>query len=195
MDNRKNAQTDSKFLDMQAYVGITKHIGGFEATDELLSLCRIEDAREVLNVGCGIGVRLRLYRQKHGCHVVGVDVSEKMIEWSRRRAREERVEPQVEFRTADVLDLPFEADRFDVVFAESVLIFVEDKAQAIRECVRVTKPGGYVGLSEGFWTVQPSPELLARVRVAVGPCVPTLEAWQALWKPPAAGAGGKNFPG
>ena len=30
---------------------------------------------------------------------------------------------------------------------ESVIAFVEDKQQAIRECVRVTKPGGYVGLA------------------------------------------------
>jgi ubiquinone/menaquinone biosynthesis C-methylase UbiE len=53
-----------------------------------------------------------------------VDISEKMIEWSRRRAREEGVEDKVEFRTADVLDLPFQADQFDVVIVESVLIFV-----------------------------------------------------------------------
>ncbi len=81
-----------------------------------------------------------------------------------------------------MLELPFEAGRFDVVFAESVMIFVDDKARAIRECVRVTKPGGYVGLSEGFWTEQPSSELIARAKSAVGPCVPTLETWQALWE-------------
>jgi len=179
---KKNAQSDTKFLDMQAYVGITKHIGGFEATNELLSLCHIEDAREVLNVGCGIGVGSAYIARKYGCHVVGVDISEKMIEWSRRRAREERVEAKVEFRTADVLDLPFQADRFDVVICESVLIFVEDKPRAIRECVRVTKPGGYVGLNEGFWIKQPSPEMVARVKGAIGPFISTLETWQALWE-------------
>ncbi len=182
MTAKKNAQADIQFLDMQAEVGVTKHIGGFEATNELLLLCHIEGAREVLNVGCGIGVGSTYIAQKYGCHVVGVDISEKMIEWSRRRAREERVEAKVEFRTADVLDLPFEADHFDVVFAESVLIFVEDKARAIRECVRVTKPGGYVGLNEGFWTEQPSPELVALAEDAVGPCVPTIETWRALWE-------------
>jgi ubiquinone/menaquinone biosynthesis C-methylase UbiE len=182
MIDKKNDQSGARFLDMQAEVGVTKHIGGFEATDELLSLCHIGDAREVLNVGCGIGVGSTYIAEKYGCHVVGVDISERMIEWSRQRAREERVEAKVEFRTADVLDLPFEAGRFDVVLAESVLIFVEDKARAIRECVRVTKPGGYVGLSEGLWTEQPSPELVALARDAVGPCVPTIETWQELWE-------------
>ena len=166
---------------MQAYVGITKHIGGFEATDELLSLCHIEDAHEILNVGCGIGVGSVYIARKYDCYVMGVDISEKMIEWSRRRAREEKVEAKAEFRTADVLDLPFEADRFDVVFAESVLIFVEDKTRAIRECVRVTKPGGYVGLNEGVWIKQPPPEMVSRVTDAIGPFIPTIEAWQVLW--------------
>jgi ubiquinone/menaquinone biosynthesis C-methylase UbiE len=182
MNTQKNARADAKFLDMQAEVGVTKHIGGFDATNELLSLCHIGDAREVLNVGCGIGVGPTYVAKKYDCHVVGVDISEKMIEWSRQRAREERVEARVEFRTANVLNLPFEADRFDVVFVESVLIFVEDKPKAIRECVRVTKPGGYVGLNEGFWTEQPPPELVALAKEAVGPCVPTIEAWRALWE-------------
>jgi arsenite methyltransferase len=179
---KEKVQADTKFLDMQASVGVTKHIGGFEATDELLSLCHIENAREVLNVGCGIGVGSTYIAKKYGCHVVGVDVSEGMVEWSRRRAKEERVETMVEFRVADALNLPFDPDRFDIVFAESVLIFIEDKAQAIRECVRVTKPGGYVGLNEGFWTQPPEPELAARVINAIGPCVPTLDVWQALWE-------------
>jgi arsenite methyltransferase len=179
---QKEASLDMNFLDMQAYVGITKHVGGIEATDELLSLCHIEDAHEVLNVGCGIGVGPAHIAKKYNCRVVGVDISEKMIEWSRRRAKEEQVEAKVEFRTADVLDLPFEADRFDVVICESVLIFVEDKARAISECVRVTKPGGYVGLNEGMWIKQPSPELVGQVKDAIGPFIPTDETWQALWE-------------
>jgi hypothetical protein len=46
----------------------------------------------------------------------------------------------------------------------------------------VTKPGAYVGVNEGFWTEQPLPALVAPARDAVGPCVPTLETWQALWE-------------
>lgn len=182
MTTIKNVQLGKKFFDMQAAAGITKHSGGFEATDKLLALCHIGDAREVLNVGCGIGVGSAYIARKFGCRVVGVDISEKMIAWSQKRAKEERVEDRVEFRTADVLDLPFEADRFDVVFAESVFIFVEDKKRAIQECVRVTKPGGYVGLNEGFWIKQPSQEMVGRVKDAIGPCISTIEAWEELWE-------------
>jgi ubiquinone/menaquinone biosynthesis C-methylase UbiE len=182
MSTLKNTQLDMTFLDMQAQVGITKHLGGFEATNELLSLCHIEDAREVLDIGCGIGVGPAYIAKKHPCRVVGVDLSKTMIEWAGRRARQEGVADRVELRTADVLELPFQADRFDVVMCESVLAFVEDKQRAIGECVRVTKPGGYVGLNEGLWIKEPSPEMVAQVKQAIGPAVPTVAAWQALWE-------------
>jgi ubiquinone/menaquinone biosynthesis C-methylase UbiE len=176
------AQPGIKYLDMQAYVGITKHIGGREATDELLALCHIGQAREVLNVGCGIGISSAYIARKHGCHVMGVDISEKMIEWSRKRAHEERIEDKVEFRVADILNLPFEADRFDAVLVESVVAFVGDKARAIRECMRVTRPGGYVGLNESFFTEAPSPELREMVCRELGVDLPLAETWQTLWE-------------
>jgi SAM-dependent methyltransferase len=113
--------------------------------------------------------------------VVGVDISEKMIEWSRQRAKQEGIEDRVELRTADVLDLPFEADRFDIVICESVLAFVEDKPRAIRECARVVKPGGYVGMNEALWIEQPPPERTAQA-LEWGTNVLTAETWQALWE-------------
>jgi SAM-dependent methyltransferase len=113
---------------------------------------------------------------------VGVDISEKMVEWSRLRAREEHVGDKVEFRTADVLDLPFEPGRFDAVIVESVLAFVEDKPRALRECIRVTRPGGFVGLNETYWVQEPSPKWAARVRNSIGTAIPTITTWQALWE-------------
>ncbi len=176
------AKASLTYLDMQAYVGITKHIGGRAATDELAALCHVARAHEVLIVGCGIGVSCAYIAKKHSCHVVGVDISEKMIEWSHRRAREERVEDKVEFRVADVLDLPFEKDRFDAVLVESVIAFVDDKARAMRECARVTKPGGYVGLNESFFTVPPTSQTSEMVRRELGVDIPLIQTWHDLWE-------------
>ena len=71
MATEKSTRLDMNFLDMQAHVGVTKHMGGFEATNELLSLCHIEDAHQVLNVGCRIGVGPVYIAKKHNCRVVG----------------------------------------------------------------------------------------------------------------------------
>ncbi len=174
-------QAKSHYLDMQAEVGITKHNGGIEATNELIALCHLQANQEVLYVGCGIGAGPSYLTKTCGCHVVGVDISEKMVEWSRQRAKEDGIESKVELRVADVLDLPFEDNRFDAVLVESVIAFVPDKPRAIGECVRVTKPGGYVGLNETFWFTKPAPEIIALVREEIGAEILQLEEWQQLW--------------
>ena len=44
-----------RYFDMQAKLGYTKHIGGSDATRELLEMCRISGEKTLLNVGCGAG--------------------------------------------------------------------------------------------------------------------------------------------
>jgi len=169
----------AQYLDFQSTVGITKHMGGLGATKELLALCHVEEAREVLEVGCGIGVGPANLARAHRCHVVGIDRSEQMVQWARRRAREHGVEDRVELLVADVTDLPFEDDRFDVAYAESVLGFVGDRSKALAEMVRVVRPGGYVGLNESIWTRELTPELAALARdMAVE--VQSVATWRSL---------------
>jgi ubiquinone/menaquinone biosynthesis C-methylase UbiE len=169
------------YLDVQAEVGITKHLGGFKATDELLRLCHIENAGEVLYAGCGIGVGPTYIAKKHGCRVVGVDISPRMIEWCHVRARMAKVETLTEFRVADILELPFESDRFEVVLVESVVAFIKDKRRAIRELIRVAKPGGYVGINETFLYQELSSDMKELANKQLGLDIPRLESWQELW--------------
>ena len=170
------------FLDQQARIGISVHLGGLPATRRLLALCHLAETSEVLDIGCGIGVGPAFIARTHGCRVVGVDRSPRMIDWARRRAREEGVEDRVSFVVADVLALPFEDGRFDVVIAESVLVFIVDKERAIAEMVRVAKPGGHVGLNEGFLlTEAPTPRVAGLAR-RIGSAMVTLRTWRTLWE-------------
>jgi len=150
------------FFDFAAYVGLTKHLGGVEATEELIALCHIGKGSYVLDVGCGAGVTPCYIARRHGCRVVGVDINVGMIERSRERAKREKVADKVEFRVADAQNLPFDDGLFDAVITESVTAFPEDKQKAVKEYARVTKAGGYVGLNEGTWPkVPPPPEVVA----------------------------------
>ncbi|MGJ3260595.1 MAG: methyltransferase domain-containing protein [Rhodospirillales bacterium] len=94
---------------------------------------------QILDVGCGDGV-LAVNLANSGAHVTGVDVSERMIEAARARARGDGAD--ISFRVANAGDLPFEDDTFDAVVAVTVLCFVEDPEAAIKEMRRVLKPGG-----------------------------------------------------
>jgi ubiquinone/menaquinone biosynthesis C-methylase UbiE len=62
-----------------------------------------------------------------------------------------------------------------------MLAFIEDQPRAIRECVRVAKPGGYVGLNETVWIEESPPERVEQAR-EWGTSILTAEAWQALWE-------------
>lgn len=88
------------YLKMQAGVGITKHMGGPKATEELIKLCHIDKGKYVLDVGCGTGRTACLLAKKYGCRVVGIDITPGMVKWSKEIAKEEGVEDKVEFKVA-----------------------------------------------------------------------------------------------
>lgn len=183
MNAREQLSPEEKtlYFELQADVGITKHMGGLKATRELIELCHIEEGKYVLDVGCGIGITPCDIAGKHGCRVVGVDISERMVDRSNERAKRKGVENRVEFRVADAQNLPFEDAIFDAVIGESVTAFVENKQKAVSEYVRVTKPGGYVGLNECIWIKAPPPELVEYIsRIIGGAEFRTSDGWKEL---------------
>lgn len=174
------SEVDISYFGVQAYWGITKHMGGLRATRELAELCHISEDKYVLDVGCGIGGTPCYVAKRYGCRVVGADISEEMVDRSRERAKREGVEDMVKFRAADAQDLPFEDALFDAVIGESVTTFVKDKQRATSEYVRVTKPGGYVGLNECIWIGMPPPELVEYMSRTMGGEFLTSDDWKKL---------------
>jgi arsenite methyltransferase len=176
-------QSGEQFFNFAAEVGMTKHIGGVEATEKLVELCRIDGGSYVLDVGCGAGATPVYLAKRHGCRVVGVDILPRMIERADEMARREGVADRTEFRVADAQHLPFDDGVFDAVITESVTAFPEDKQRAMNEYARVTRPGGYVGLNESTWLkTPPPPEVVAWAAQEVGATVQPLtqEAWAGL---------------
>jgi len=92
---------------------------------------------KVLEVGCASGV-LTIYIARSGCIPTGVDFSSKMIELAKIN------NSGIDFSVANVLDLPFETDFFDVVIAASLINIVSDKSKAIDELSRTCKKGGMI---------------------------------------------------
>lgn len=175
-------EPEISYFELQAYTGATKHMGGLEATKELIELCHINKDMYVLDVGCGVGATACYLAKTYDCQVVGVDLRESMIARSNERAQREGVTNLVEFRVADVQDLPFDDAHFDVALCESVATFIEDKQRVVNELARVTKPGGYVGLNEETWLKTPPAEVIEHVENLwpIEPGLPTPDEWVAL---------------
>ncbi len=79
--------------------------------------------------------------------VHAVDLEPRMIERVRRRAAEEGV-TTVEARRADVYALPYADAFFDVVYLITVTGEIPEPVRMFRECRRVLRPGGTLGVSE-----------------------------------------------
>jgi ubiquinone/menaquinone biosynthesis C-methylase UbiE len=174
-------ESNSLYFDLQADFGITKHMGGQQATRELAGLCHLQSGMRVLEVGCGVGMTSRLLASEYGCQVVSVDLSPRMVARARARTQKRGVTAQVVFAAADAQQLPFGAAQFDAVLDESVMAFVPDKGKALAEYRRVTRPGGYIGLNEVSWIKTPPPDLVRYIGlIMAGADFLTGEGWTAL---------------
>jgi len=97
--------------------------------------------RKALEVGCGTGFFLLNLKQagvlQEGCVT---DISPRMVDVAQRNARGLGFE--VEGRVADAESIPYGDDVFDLVVGHAVLHHIPDVEVALREALRVLKPGG-----------------------------------------------------
>jgi len=150
MDDRL---TPSEIYEMIAEVGFKKyfHLGGFDATKELIDLCPINENSRIIDIGCASGKTACYLARRYRCNVTGVDILPGMVERAKERASAEGVTAKVEFKVGDAQKMPLEDNMFDVVLGEFITGLVDDKYSAVKEYIRVARPGGTIGLNEATW--------------------------------------------
>ena len=116
------------------------------ALEPLLDAARITAGRRVLDVATGPGLAAAA-AQARGAAATGVDVAPGMV------ALAQRAYPEVEFKVAEVVALPFPDDTFEAVVCNFGLGHFPQPEVAIAECVRVLAPAGLLALS---WWDQPA---------------------------------------
>ncbi len=118
------------------------HIGGIKATEDLARGAGIHSDSRVLDVGSGIGGPARLFAQRFGAKVNGVDLTPEFVQVARSLTERTGLSGQVTFSQGSALALPFDEDEFDVATMLHVGMNIEDKAALFAEVFRVLKPGG-----------------------------------------------------
>jgi ubiquinone/menaquinone biosynthesis C-methylase UbiE len=99
-----------------------------------------------LEVGCGAGP-ITVALAKRGYRVNAVDTVEDMLEFTRQAADEAGLGANVETSLADICQLSFPSQHFELVVAVGVLPWVEHPRKALMELYRVIKSGGYAILT------------------------------------------------
>lgn len=108
---------------------------------DLAARLEVGEGASVLELACGTGIVTRLLRDHlpPGVRLTATDLNEAMMAYAARKFSPEEA---VEWKQADASDLPFDDESFDAVACQFGLMFVPDKARALREAYRVLRPGG-----------------------------------------------------
>ena len=131
---------------------VASGLRGLTATrDKVLANAHLQPGEVLLDVGAGDGLIAFGALQRLGAsgRVILSDISRPLLDHAQRYAEQQGISDQCSFVAAAAEHLAGIADQaVDVVTMRSVLIFVTDKAAAMREFYRVLKPGGRISLFE-----------------------------------------------
>jgi ubiquinone/menaquinone biosynthesis C-methylase UbiE len=131
----------------------------------------------ILDIGCGPGGWvLDVAFENPKINVMGVDISQQMVEYARAHAEAQGMN-NASFQVMNVLEaLEFDDNSFDIVNARYIQAFMMKTSWApvMKEIMRILRPGGTLLLTEGEWSVSNSPAfekmsaMLTRVGTVTG---------------------------
>ena len=122
------------------------HTRGLAATEELAKVAGLGAASRVLDIGSGLGGPSRYLASTFGCHVHGIDLSPTFVAAARHLTRRCGLADRVTYECANALDLPFEAESFDVAWTQHVAMNIADRGRLYGEALRVLKKGGRLAI-------------------------------------------------
>jgi ubiquinone/menaquinone biosynthesis C-methylase UbiE len=118
------------------------HVRGREASKELALQAGLQPGRRVLDIGCGIGGAARLLAGEFGCRVTGIDITPEYIRTAQKLSQLTHMGHLTHFVEGSALALPFDNNRFDVVWTQHVQMNIADKNRFYAEVARVLQPNG-----------------------------------------------------
>ena len=114
------------------------------AAGRLVRFAGIQPGMRVLDAGCGTGV-VAITAARLGATVKGADLTPQLLERARENSQIANV--NVEWTEADVEQLPFGDGEFDAVLSQFAHMFAPRPEVAVREMLRVLRPGGTIAFS------------------------------------------------
>lgn len=161
--------------------------GGAELYRQIALLTGMSEGTEVLDVGCGKAVTLEYFVREFGVHGSGIDGDATLVEAAVERMRREELGDRVQVQQAPADRLPYRDEIFDVTVGEVGMTATADPADAVRELVRVTRPGGAVVLVQLVWLAPVDPRRRTVLSEHLGVRPRMLVEWKRLLREAGVG--------
>lgn len=100
--------------------------------------------KNVIDVGCGLGVYSVSIALKGAAFIVALDLSESFLKKARELALKRNVRSLIDFVLADAQQLPFKVEAFDLSLCTEVVEHLEKPLETLKELWRVSKAGNRV---------------------------------------------------
>jgi len=130
--------------------------GGDVLTKKAIEKAAIPDNARVLDIGCGEGDTVALFRDEYGFDATGVDASSKLIDKGKARHK------GIDLRRMEAEYLDFESKSFDAVFMECGLSVFRLQEDAAFEAYCVLKTGGKLVITD-LYLKNPDPMAVAKM--------------------------------
>lgn len=116
-----------------------------KATDKMLEMAGISSGQRVLDIAAGAGEQSITTAKKVGPsgYVLATDISANILDYAKQMAQQAGVQ-NIETKVMDGENLTLEDETFDVVISRVGLIYFPDQQKALKEMLRVLKPGGKI---------------------------------------------------
>ncbi|AJI14592.1 methyltransferase small domain protein (plasmid) [Bacillus pseudomycoides] len=158
-------------MDFSSLVGLVREpnmcSGGYETIRTIIKESNLKPNARILEVGSNTGFScIEFASTLPNAEVVGIDINPISVEFSKNKALKNNLE-NVEFYCSDGTALMFEDNSFDLVFCSNVTSFIQDREQAIKEYIRVLKPGGILAAAPIYYREIPPYPVKSAVEEAI----------------------------
>ena len=137
----KNAGIDLNKLKLEDLKSVDEfHIGGLQATLDLLNQLKIKPKTKILDIGSGIGGPARLISSHYGANVTGIDLTPDFVETAIKI--NDLLGLNIKFKIGNALNIPFGENEYDLATLLHVGMNIPDKNKLFSEVSRVLNKGG-----------------------------------------------------